>query len=148
MENKSLKWFPTNVFVRSTATVLFLLPVSSTGSIDNAVTAGVDPAYLIKTVIALCFVLIVIFLLSKLLRTFNTSGKLNSGPIRVLAGTQLGSRERLVLVQAGDTQLLLGVSPAGIVKLEKFEQPVVSDDEIVGSSFKDQLQNLIRQQGS
>ncbi len=115
---------------------------------ERAVSVGVSPAYLIKTVAALCFVLLAIFLLSKLLRSVNAGGKLSNGPIKVLAGANVGSRERLVIVQAGDSQMLLGISPAGIVKLEKFDKPVVVSDEASGMTFKQQFGHLIRTQKS
>lgn len=126
--------------------IVMILPLNGFANVETPVSIGVSSTYLIKTVVALCFVLLVIFMLSRLVRSFNSSGKLNKGPIRVLAGTTIGNRERLVIVQAGDTQLLLGVGPAGIVKLEKFDRPVITDDTDAGSSFRDQLQNIIGNQ--
>ena len=39
------------------------------------------------------------------------------GPLKVLATLPLGPRERLVLVQAHDAELLIAVSPAGVFNL-------------------------------
>jgi flagellar protein FliO/FliZ len=39
------------------------------------------------------------------------------GPLKVLATLPLGPRERLVLVQARDAELLIAVSPAGVFNL-------------------------------
>ena len=40
------------------------------------------------------------------------------GPLRVVATLPLGPKERLVLVEAGESRILLGVAPAGIVALQ------------------------------
>ncbi|GIX22640.1 MAG: hypothetical protein KatS3mg121_1423 [Gammaproteobacteria bacterium] len=39
------------------------------------------------------------------------------GGLRIEASLAIGSRERLLVVRAGQRRLLLGVSPAGIVRL-------------------------------
>jgi flagellar protein FliO/FliZ len=39
------------------------------------------------------------------------------GAIKVLGGLTLGTRERLVLVQVGEVQLLLGITPGGMQTL-------------------------------
>ena len=43
-------------------------------------------------------------------RMSNMSG-MATGNLKVLGGVSVGQRERIVLVQAGDTQLLVGVAP-------------------------------------
>jgi flagellar protein FliO/FliZ len=125
---------------------LLFLAGSATATTTNPATAGLSATYLVKTVVALCLVLVVIFLLSKLLRNYGATGQFSSGQIRVLAGTSIGSREKLLIVQAGETQMLLGVGPAGIVKLETFERPVIDESTVPQKSFKEQLSGIIRNQ--
>ncbi|MHB0887408.1 flagellar biosynthetic protein FliO [Acidithiobacillus sp.] len=43
------------------------------------------------------------------------------GALRVVASLPLGARERLLLIQMGEQQLLLGVTPAGITLLHTLE---------------------------
>jgi flagellar protein FliO/FliZ len=50
-------------------------------------------------------------------------GMVGSG-LRVLGGLSLGARERVVLVQVGDQQLLLGVAPGRVQTLHVLEQPL------------------------
>ena len=47
-----------------------------------------------------------------------------TGAVRVLGGVALGTRERAVLVQVGETQLLLGVAPGRVQTLHVLERPV------------------------
>lgn len=47
-----------------------------------------------------------------------------SPAVQVLGGASLGPRERAVLVQVGDTQLLLGVAPGRVQTLHVLERPL------------------------
>jgi len=44
--------------------------------------------------------------------------------LRLVGGLSLGPRERIVLVQAGDTQLLVGVAPGRVQTLHVLDQPL------------------------
>lgn len=46
------------------------------------------------------------------------------GQLKILAGISMGPRERVVLLQAGSTQLLLGVVPGRIQTLHVLEHPL------------------------
>jgi flagellar protein FliO/FliZ len=69
---------------------------------------------------ALAFVLLLAWLFLRWLKRMQigTSGDAGAGP-RVLRAVGLGPRERLVVVQHHDTELLLGVTAAGIAVLDR-----------------------------
>jgi flagellar protein FliO/FliZ len=46
------------------------------------------------------------------------------GRLRLLGGLSLGPRERIVLVQAGETQLLVGVAPGRVQTLHVLDEPL------------------------
>lgn len=48
------------------------------------------------------------------------------GALRVLGGLSMGTRERVVLIQVGETQLLLGVAPGRVQTLHVLDRPVQS----------------------
>ena len=58
-------------------------------------------------------------------RMSNMSG-MAAGNLKVLGGISVGQRERIVLVQAGDTQLLVGVAPGEIRTLHVMDEPIVN----------------------
>ena len=61
----------------------------------------------------------------------------------------MGPRERVVLLQVGDTQLLLGVTPGRIQSLHVLDQPVsYSDIGTEASSFAGRLMAAIKRNGS
>ena len=66
---------------------------------------------IVQWLLGLTAVLISLFVLALFLRRMGHFSRLESGRFRVLAALSLGSRERVVLVQAGAKQLVLGVAP-------------------------------------
>lgn len=54
--------------------------------------------------------------------------------LKVVAALSLGHKERAVLVQVGEEQLLLGVSQGQVTLLKSFEQPVITPEQPVSHS--------------
>ncbi|HHB12450.1 MAG TPA: flagellar biosynthetic protein FliO [Chromatiales bacterium] len=77
--------------------------------------------YLAQMLVSLLAVLALIALAAWLLRRFVRMGAAAGGLLRVRAGLPLGGRERILLVQAGDTHLLLGVAPGRVQTLHVFD---------------------------
>jgi flagellar protein FliO/FliZ len=69
-----------------------------------------------------------------------------AGALRVVAGLSVGARERAVLVQVGDKQLLLGVAPGRVETLYVLDRPVESLTPPPGAAggFADRLAQLMR----
>lgn len=102
----------------------------------------VDAGYVVQFLLALGLVLGAIFALLYLLRRFNQLPN-GASAIRVVGGIALGAREKLVLVQVGDKQLLLGMAPGQLRTLHVFDQPVVPENgSEAGRGFGSLLANL------
>ena len=91
--------------------------------------ADVSPlATLLRLAAALCVVLLVFWGCARLVRRLNGAGLVGGGAaqagLRVVGALSLGSRERLVLVQAGEEQLLLGVTATSIERLHLLPTPL------------------------
>lgn len=82
-------------------------------------------------ILALAFVLALIVGGAYLMRRFSAPMMSQSNvAIRVLASTAVGQRERVVLVQAGDEQWLLGVAPGRVSVIDKPGEKIeVSQDQ-------------------
>ena len=76
---------------------------------------GVELADLSSVILSLALVIAFIFAAAWVVRRtpFGVGGRAN-GPLKVVATLPLGARERLLLVQARDRELLIAVSPAGV----------------------------------
>ena len=59
-----------------------------------------------------------------LLKRFPVGQQAVGGAVRVVGGVALGPRERLVLVEIGETWLLLGVAPGQVNALHALPKPV------------------------
>jgi flagellar protein FliO/FliZ len=67
------------------------------------------------------------------------------GALRVIDGVALSTRERLVLVQVGEQQVLLGVAPGRVNAVHVLDQPVQTDttDDAASESFAARLREVI-----
>ncbi len=97
------------------------LPVSS-GVLDVAPVSG----QLLQLVLGLMLVIGLIFLLAWLVRRIQQSLPVKSSNqvISLLASQALGPRDRLLLVQVGKEQILLGLTPGTITPLHVLQEPV------------------------
>ena len=92
---------------------------------------------LVTVSLALIFVIALLIGLMALVKRF-AGPQLGGGKgnLRVLASLPLGQRERAVLIQMGEEQLLLGVAPGRVSLLAKPETPLeVSDPQAFAQTF-------------
>lgn len=101
---------------------------------------------LLQTILGLVLVLGCIVLVAWLLKRTNSFHTAANGKMRVIAGLPLGTRERAVLVQIGDEQLLLGVTPQQVNLLYKLDTPLPADSSD-RSDFAGKLRQIMQQRG-
>ena len=88
-------------------------PASGTGS------------QLLTVFLSLVFIVALIYGLSLFVRKFGQGMGYSSQHIKSLANMSVGTRERIVLIEVGDKQILVGVTPTQINALHVFDSPVV-----------------------
>lgn len=100
---------------------------------------------LTQLVLGLLLVLGLIFLLAWLLRRVQQAGPAGKGQVIELIGSRaLGPRDRLVLVQVGNEQVLLGLTPGTITALHVLKEPVqVPSTEPATPEFAQRLMELL-----
>ncbi len=96
----------------------------ATESAPGLAISGITGGYLLKLIIALGSVLLVFVVLALLTKKFHRYGQSQHRDLAVLSSMSVGTRERLMVVQVGDAQLLLGVTPSRIDKLFVLETPL------------------------
>ncbi|MDA8362285.1 MAG: flagellar biosynthetic protein FliO [Gammaproteobacteria bacterium] len=77
---------------------------------------------LIQVVLGLVLVLLVIVAAAWIMRRFGHLQTAAGGGLRIVGGLSLGPRERAVLIQVGERQILLGVAPGRIQTLHVLDQ--------------------------
>jgi len=77
-----------------------------------------------QVTLALCIVLGAIFLCAWFARRMRNLSGGRAGALSVVADLRLGPKERVVLLQVGTTQLLVGVAPGQISALHVLAEPL------------------------
>ncbi|NAW68824.1 flagellar biosynthetic protein FliO [Vibrio sp. V27_P1S3P104] len=121
-----MKWFISLWFVS--------LPVLATekASLDLATTFG-----------SLLFVVVLILCLAWLLKRMRVTTLGQQKEFQVIRQLPIGTRERLMIVQAGDEQFLIGVTTQSIQLISKLSTPLIQEatDQ---RSFATQLTQLVK----
>ena len=100
--------------------------------------------YLLKLTGGLLIVVLVIFLLAWVVKKFNLNQQSQNGLIRIIAGLSIGTRDRIVLLQVGEEQILLGLTQGRIEKLHTLAVPLEAPGEPPEtSSFATRLSRLM-----
>ena len=102
------------------------------GGIENVATlvkfdSGVNADNFLRVLIALVSVILIIFFLSTAVKKFKLlpggSGRL----IKIIAGISLSGKDRLLLIQVGNDQILISASPGGIRKIHELTHCVETE---------------------
>ncbi|WPL10622.1 MULTISPECIES: flagellar biosynthetic protein FliO [Thiorhodovibrio] len=108
--------------------------------------------YLAQLIGGLAFVVIAILVFAWFMRRFSgTSSRGLPRAIEILAVRSVGTRERLMLVQVGEEQVLIGVSPTGMRALHRLEKPLKSpsaSEPSLGKKAGVDFASLLRKQMS
>ncbi|MFJ2715273.1 MULTISPECIES: flagellar biosynthetic protein FliO [unclassified Pseudomonas] len=104
-------------------------PVAATAAAAVPAVGGGVAGQLTQLVFGLLLVLGLIFFLAWLLRRVQQAGPAGKGQVIDIVGSRaLGPRDRLMLVQVGNEQILLGLSPGTITALHVMKEPVQVPD--------------------
>ena len=104
----------------------------------------ISSPYLVKLTGGLILVVLVIFVLAWLVKKFNLNQQSANGLIRIIAGLSIGTRDRILLLQVGEEQILVGLTPGRIEKLHTLAQPLEAQGEQpVSGSFALKLNRMM-----
>jgi flagellar protein FliO/FliZ len=113
----------------------------------SALTSGIG-GQLAQLVLGLLLVVGLIFVLAWLMRRVQRAGPAGNQVIELVGSRALGPRDRLVLVQVGNEQVLLGVSPGSITALHVMNEPVqVPETQNTTPEFARRLMEVLGNKG-
>jgi flagellar protein FliO/FliZ len=115
------------------------------------VTAGQDPLAMTSLWQLTLGMLLVLGLIVGIAWVLKRTGRFQlaaGGGLRILGGLSMGARERVVLLQVGDTQLLVGVAPGRVQTLHVLDQPLrgAPDNAAAGKGFAEQLGRFLKKE--
>jgi len=98
-----------------------------------------------QMVAGLVFVLLLVIVVAWLVRRVGGVSMAGGGVLNIVGGMSMGARERVVLLQVGDEQILIGVSPGRIQKLHVLENPIdIQPKKMADMNFANKLADAIR----
>ena len=99
---------------------------------------------LVQLLLGLLLVIGLIFVLAWVMRRVQQIGPRSGQVIKLVASQALGPRDRLLLVEVGGEQLLLGLSAGRITPLHVLKEPVAStDSQPATPEFAQRLMELL-----
>ena len=97
-----------------------------------------NPTSILSIFLSLLLVVGVVFMLAFLMRRFNVTQS-GSSNLKVVASMMAGTRERVMVIEVGNEQHLVGVTAHNINHLAKLSQPLPNDSATNNEKFKDKL---------
>lgn len=100
---------------------------------------------ILSMVLSLVLILAIVFLLAWGAKRFGGASFKGNAALKVITGISMGARERVVLVQVGEQQLLLGVSPGRVQTLHVLEKPIDPDtkENPMAGLFAERLKSVL-----
>ncbi|VAW46653.1 hypothetical protein MNBD_GAMMA03-1159 [hydrothermal vent metagenome] len=101
--------------------------------------------YFGQIMLSLILVLLIIFLAAWILRRYSRFPGVADGNLKVIGALSVGQRERIILLQVGQEQILVGVTSNKITTLHQLEEPIQVKDSIpISSQFSKRLQEALK----
>ena len=120
--------------------VLMLISVDLNAAESLSSTSNsIGYAYYLKAILGLAFVIVLFLVSTFLFKRFGNGPMLGQGQLRIVDGLHLGNRERLMLVEINNKQILLAITPGKISKLDTLDKDITekaseSKFEVVASN--------------
>jgi flagellar protein FliO/FliZ len=103
---------------------IFALVASPAFAAAAPMPAEIDAGGLLRVCLSLAVVIALILAAGWVLRRLQGGSVRTSGNLRCIESITVGMKERVVLVQAGGQQMLLGVAPGNVRTLHVFASPI------------------------
>ena len=99
--------------------------VSAPDGAGNTPTELFSAGYLFQVLGSLVLVFVCLFAVVYFLKRFNGVSVGSASALRVIGSASVGQREKVVLMEVGGEQLLIGVAPGSVRTLHVLPEPVI-----------------------
>lgn len=121
------------------------LPILAVAETAQREAPGVDAGSLLQTLFGLLLVLALIVAMAWLMKRSQQWHGIGQQQFKVIAALPLGPREKAVLLQVGEQQLLVGVTPQNVNLLATLDQPLDLNAGQQSTVFSDKLKQFMQQ---
>lgn len=109
-----------------------LLPITAWGS--DAANQGIPAGTYLQATLALALIIGLLFGTAWLARKLSGGKGFGQGGMKIVGGVALGPRERIVLVEVGETWLVIGIVPGQIRTLHQLPKGAPLDLDLAAGS--------------
>lgn len=106
---------------------------------------------LFRTIIGLSFVIAIIIGIGWLAKRYGTLKTGGNSALIIRSGVSVGQKERVVLIEVGDEQILIGVAPGNVTKLHVLKNKIENSHHVStipnGGQFLDRLKKAMKEKG-
>jgi flagellar protein FliO/FliZ len=102
---------------------------------------------LTQLTLSLIAIVALILAISWALKRLKLARPRGAGEIAVIDELGVGPRERIVLIRVGESQVLVGISAAGMMPLTPLAVPIALKGGTPAPAFADRLRDLMRRPG-
>jgi len=121
-----------------------MLPAAAFAENGSSRGSGPDTVgTVIQLGLGLLVVIAVIFFCAWLARRVQGMHGMNTQAMKVVAVLSVGQRERVALLQVGEQQILIGITPQSVRTLHVFDEQVISPREGGSNDFASKLQAML-----
>ncbi|MGM0413030.1 MAG: flagellar biosynthetic protein FliO [Pseudomonadota bacterium] len=128
--------------------LLFAALLPSTVLAEEAGSNVMEPlagGRVVEIFLGLFAVLVFIGVVAWLVRRMPGLTRSGDGSMRIVSGLPVGQRERIILVEVGDEQLVVGVAPGRVELLHHLKEPIPAPAQgSGGSDFAHRLQERLQ----
>lgn len=130
--------------IRNIACILYLLPkyalaemVAKQGAHLASVQSPMSISYVVQILISFLFVIGFILLLAWLMRRTGRFGSGSSQIIKIISSMSLGMREKILIVEVGGVNIVVGVAPGQVRTLHVIEGNIENVNKEITKGFVD-----------
>jgi flagellar protein FliO/FliZ len=129
-----------------TLSLMLLIPSARAAEATPAASpvSILDTGSLVQMLLALGVVIVLIVGLSFAIRKFNMFTAGSSAHIRIVGGLALSNKDRLLLVQVGNEQLLISASPGRVSMVHEMREPIDADAATTRSANNPNFASLLQ----
>ena len=122
--------------------------MAETATTELPVVDPVSTGYLMKLTGGLLVIIVLIFALAWLMKKLQLTQNSQNGLIKIVSAISVGHRDRIALIQVGDEQILVGLTPGNMHKLHTLKKPVslTAADQPEAQSFSKKFNQLLNKE--
>jgi len=105
---------------------------------------AIDAYAILQVMVTLLIITILIVATVWIMKRNGLGAGYSHNGMKVVAALSVGGRDRIIIVQAGSQQIMLGVSPGNINYLKSFDESIIPTNEPIDTSTVQKFRDILK----